>query len=1531
MNIQFRFKRGQGLELSGAEKTQAGYLQLENGDLTQRDVVEKHKGAPSVAATTTTSPDEAIPAGDLQAVFHRGAELLLQTNHTLYSRRECAGSGTETLGTATPTEISDALDELDQRLLPTYEVTIPLAGSALTAGAYDRLDRQDVAFDSIFYENALVQTIAGQLEFVVGRLRLKWFGISVTPGFVEFEPGATNPRHFQISTGFGRVWYAVPPASGRANRCDVKAHSVFAGANPARLDVTLLFTIADVLGDPTNSCADGSAEAVYAFSDPGAIDPRVVVDGGAPRALGSAVRALLAQGTTGYVFDAIDNPGADGPRVAVANLGADIVQYLRFPNSSGSPATTEETFQSGQHEVGDRLGINYLAGDDVVGSRLAAVPSRFTRDRNAGAFDFDDVETGDLSLEYESTSVNGLFRRLDLAPKIAGTKLYTQVLLAETDPSTDYQVAELPAGPHVVLAMNRAISTAHVWIYADLGAIAPTEETHTAANGYVATDGIALIYGWADASAHHLRHSTDLLSFSALTVQLPAVVSPPATMTLSVGDLGGGDVEIVGSQYYGDLLQLVTYSVDSLNPTQVNLRTDAVTMQAATAVHLQLGLYPRILWAVESTTGTREVYEVDLSLLVRVSPAVVALAGGNWGARGPWTRGRLRVAQTMDWGLQPALMAPAAPVLGAGAVLGDRPCILQLADIDPVEPNAGIQALVISTHTESGGVASPVVLDATGRAPHVVTCTAFVAAFTLVTDAEDIQYDFWSPGDSFSLTSTGITAHDPGAPIYDLCGGESAELGYYGLIARDSLDNARVQIRDIEDNVLADFFANLSEGNPDAVAIYAHPEQLLPTFVIAVVGAVGGGYRVGVQTFTVASGVPTVLWSREWLTGGLGDSVPAVTVGGDRPVSGTSAALVTVEVLPAQECVTSEVTGTTDQQIRVDLGSAVFGSYVERAGQLIHVQSSIDAITFDVTRRNGLFGIAPRTGEIVARAGFGSVETPALRSLRSQVSDFNPLADVSYLGWPFATGARLESTTGTKVLQWDTAGRPNRPAELQRTIASAHAGYPRGYDAVRVYEQDWHELSRITLVADIAGGLPPGEYGLAASFDWYDSQGNLHRCSPHFRRITLLASGAIEVTAKPLRRTERTGATLSFWRTLVNGIVYHREVAVDAQAGVDITVQLTTPDSILARLEILDQVPGVTAPSEIARVTDWLAFADGRLWSRDPERGELARFSIPASEGKAPHWPLVQAVESPDAAPAVGLASLDGRLLLWSPRAVSYFGDGGPDAAGNGSYGIPSLVPSSTGATSYESLALLPDGYVYGTTRAPYLLSRGIQTQQLGDQVYAPYEIDGERLEVAAWRPNLGDLVLSNGPAGRTFRFNRSTGRWGEDTGRAALDLAVSVGQEFVTLVSDGRVLVERLDASPTFTDGGIAYQLAVSTPWFHPPAKDALVHGGMNITRITLWGTAVADHRLELQVYRNYSAVPVYSAEVPLTRVSENQAADKPYLYSAPIQVSAYAARVVVQDSVEPTATWRLAGIDVAVDVTGEGSSTLNLEHQFE
>lgn len=86
-NYPVRFGTGQGLEIS-PDIRQVGLLELDDADISKRDVIEKRAGAVQLGDARSTTPGDVVPDDDRQALWTRGNEVVLQTRDAIYKENQ---------------------------------------------------------------------------------------------------------------------------------------------------------------------------------------------------------------------------------------------------------------------------------------------------------------------------------------------------------------------------------------------------------------------------------------------------------------------------------------------------------------------------------------------------------------------------------------------------------------------------------------------------------------------------------------------------------------------------------------------------------------------------------------------------------------------------------------------------------------------------------------------------------------------------------------------------------------------------------------------------------------------------------------------------------------------------------------------------------------------------------------------------------------------------------------------------------------------------------------------------------------------------------------------------------------------------------------------------------------------------------------------------------------------------------------------------------------------------------------------------
>lgn len=591
--------------------------------------------------------------------------------------------------------------------------------------------------------------------------------------------------------------------------------------------------------------------------------------------------------------------------------------------------------------------------------------------------------------------------------------------------------------------------------------------------------------------------------------------------------------------------------------------------------------------------------------------------------------------------------------------------------------------------------------------------------------------------------------------------------------------------------------------------------------------------------------------------------------------------------------------------------------------------------------RNGWVMFAPRTGEVLARSfvGYTGNKTtraarPAKGSLITNGTDITWAGPASVLSEPGGTLGNITVSADLNAIatcRLDRTQYPNAPANADGSVVSAHAGYPRVYDGTSLpFEHDWHTLPRITgqiVPGSIAGPTTAGTHSFAVQLEHDDANGLRYRSAPSFFGPQSIGGPLVsfKMTVEAFTHTERVGARWVVWMTANNSPVFRR-VGEFPINGLVQDLEFAIEDATLATRETLDQggVPatqGIT-PGERARVTDFMTNGDDRLFSRDPLKESLVRFSIPSREasGFAQHWPLAFVVEEPDERKVTAVAEVDGRIVVGSELGLALLTADGPDATGAGTFGNPTVLRAEMGVEAQEQLARTPLGYVFGTRDGdPKLLTPGLTVQDIARPVERNYKIDGANVVAITYDQNREEIVfLAN--SGKTLRFNTGTNRWASDPNRLGRDLTVTKQGDLYLIRSDGKVLKQREDV---WADGGVGYALKVSTPWIRDMSRDATVHSSFRLGEITVAGEYLGPHTLFFDVYKDFNDVtPWATYQVPQADVVQNAADNKGWIYGVRLggRDSFLGARIVVRDGAEPNRTFRLSHMDI--DVITDGSS---------
>jgi len=279
-----------------------------------------------------------------------------------------------------------------------------------------------------------------------------------------------------------------------------------------------------------------------------------------------------------------------------------------------------------------------------------------------------------------------------------------------------------------------------------------------------------------------------------------------------------------------------------------------------------------------------------------------------------------------------------------------------------------------------------------------------------------------------------------------------------------------------------------------------------------------------------------------------------------------------------------------------------------------------------------------------------------------------------------------------------------------------------------------------------AGEVEEGTYLYVGVFEYIDRLGTVHRSAvSEVVSATVLPHSfpanrfAVSVTARTISLSNHydhagpvSRVMLQVYRTLKNqpGPFYrltHRSSSNAVEEAVE-----CKPDVAFADFYDIKKDEGVKSNGKGYLYTDGGLLEDqqppsslgllvhrSRVWlisAEDPRTIYYSKLLVP---GEVPAFNEALSVRLDDAADtAVALASLDDKLIVFTPSCLYYIVGEGPDDTGaNGSFSGPFLVSSNQGCADANSVIAFAGGVFFATGRGLCLLDRGLNVSFPGASV----------------------------------------------------------------------------------------------------------------------------------------------------------------------------------------------------------------------
>jgi hypothetical protein len=446
-----------------------------------------------------------------------------------------------------------------------------------------------------------------------------------------------------------------------------------------------------------------------------------------------------------------------------------------------------------------------------------------------------------------------------------------------------------------------------------------------------------------------------------------------------------------------------------------------------------------------------------------------------------------------------------------------------------------------------------------------------------------------------------------------------------------------------------------------------------------------------------------------------------------------------------------------------------------------------------------------------------------------------------------------------------------RCARLGQTMYIAAGGEVLQYDGVQLTEVGFHVYPWYFSLTETAGGsLAAGTYAVKLTWRWSNAAGEVDRSTTATVAELTLASppGGYEIDDCPtLQPTHKDAVAVEVWRTLADPtddspfyLVTSKDPAVtsnpnrylnneptiviasdafidlfrDELVDADAAIRESNPEngSVLENLS----PPGATiiAASSERLFLAGVAGDPHRVWySKLRGAGEVAAF----------HDALTVAVPR-DGGVITALAFLNETLIVFKETMVfALAGDGFDNLGGGSNYGPARLLSADCGAVSAESVALMPSGLLFKSSKGWYLLNRGWALDYVGariaefddDEVVSVHVLETQHQVRCLTASRM--LVLDYSARTEQSPF----GQWAEWTITGAVSAAIWDGT------------YHYIDASGAYAEQatytGIDYGLDVETAWI----KLNDLQGAGSVRWLSVLGEYRGAHVLRVRLARDY------------------------------------------------------------------------------
>lgn len=415
------------------------------------------------------------------------------------------------------------------------------------------------------------------------------------------------------------------------------------------------------------------------------------------------------------------------------------------------------------------------------------------------------------------------------------------------------------------------------------------------------------------------------------------------------------------------------------------------------------------------------------------------------------------------------------------------------------------------------------------------------------------------------------------------------------------------------------------------------------------------------------------------------------------------------------------------------------------------------------------------------------------------------------------------------------------------------------YDGSNVVEHGFHIFPEgITATHVAAGsGLSAGQYGYKITYEWLDSKGQIHRSAPSVvTSVTVAAGDSVTLTIPYIDITNKSGVSVSIYRTAVNGSVYFKLspafiMQANNKALSTFNFTDTASDTSIQsnnQLYTTGEIENIAAPAVKSmstfksRIIIVPAEDQKQIWySKQIVQGFPAEFSDVFIQNVEDRGGVLQAT-----------AQMDDKLILLKQDSVYYMNGDGPAASGaNNDFTDPLFVTSDAGLQDISSIVVVPFGLMFKSKKGIYAIDRSLQARYMGSDVegFNSNSVISSSLIPSA---NQVRFILNNATM---LVFDYFYGQWSTFSNASAVSGCI-YGGNHTFINSTGKVSEEN---SSSYTDGASAINMNFTTAWINL----AGLQGFERFYFAYLLGKYISPHNLSIGIAFDYNSTIVQTISI--------------------------------------------------------------------